>query len=80
LKRTIAEDALVEPEPGVEPLSTTVTSHPRRASSSAIELPMMPAPTTIADEGAVVTETPTWVWGWDAPEITSPLSRFAEPC
>ena len=27
-----------------------------------MELPMIPAPTTIADEGAVVTETPTWGW------------------
>jgi hypothetical protein len=62
LKRTIADDALVEPHPGVEPLSTTVTFQPRRLSSSAIELPMIPAPMTMADDGAVVTKTPQGVW------------------
>jgi hypothetical protein len=71
LNRTIADEALVEPQPGVDPLSTTVTAQPRRLSSRAIDVPMMPAPTTTAvlDEDAeeLVTTTPTeWIQGQNA--------------
>jgi hypothetical protein len=56
----MADDALVDPHPGVDPLSTTVTCHPRRVSSRAIEQPMIPAPTTTAEDGRAAVNAGSW--------------------
>mgnify|MGYP003338941646 CR=1 FL=1 len=44
----IDTDELVEPAPGAGPMSTTTTLRPDRANSRATELPITPAPITIA--------------------------------
>src|SRR5579875_2986815 len=44
----MALEALVEPCPAAPALSTTTTDNPERASSSATDAPMTPAPTTTA--------------------------------
>src|SRR5829696_409443 len=52
----IEEEALVDPAPAVGPLSTQITDRPPRASSSATEEPMMPAPMTTASAVASATQ------------------------
>ena len=44
----IDDEALVDPVPGPDPRSTTITDRPARASSSATDEPITPAPITIA--------------------------------
>jgi prolyl-tRNA editing enzyme YbaK/EbsC (Cys-tRNA(Pro) deacylase) len=48
-----ADEALVDPAPAAGPLSTQMTDRPPRASSSATDAPMMPAPMTTASASAL---------------------------
>ena len=58
----MALDALVDPWPGPGPLSTTATRSPVRASSSAIDEPMTPAPITTASAVTTIGPLPSGCW------------------